>query len=232
MAAGILDQTAMARQAVVNHNPETALDHIRQAMTLANEIEHQAPSAPRPLLVPVAKDIEKTTTYTPVKRGKDGEIIAKRLKKNTSIREVDTDTTTSQLDITASAERLARAEMAVQRGDWTTADTELAAIPNSIIRTQVEGNMPLLKARDNLMLARSRILGDQYKDAAAPLRAAAEALADFEKLSPGPQAEKAEAMRQEIEAYSQRVGRQHTHAIDRIDAWLDPINHWLQAVTQ
>src|ERR1700676_3545544 len=78
MAAGILEQTDMARKAVAARNRAESLDHIRKASLLAGEIQKQSPADARPVLVPVYREIETTTTYRPVKRGK-GEMTANRL---------------------------------------------------------------------------------------------------------------------------------------------------------
>jgi hypothetical protein len=89
--------------------------------------------------------------------------------------------------------------------------------------------MPLLKARENLELARARVLEDQYKDAAAPLRAAAEALADYARQFPGPRADQAESLRKDIDAFAKRVRERPTDTVDRINSWLDPVNTWYAA---
>jgi len=222
LAAGILEQTDMARKAVAARDKGEARDHIRKASLLAGEIQKQSPADARPVMVPVYREIETTTTYRPVKRGK-GEMTANRLKKNTSIREVQGEVASAQLNVTAAAERLPAAEAALERDDWATADTVLSDISKSVVTIQAEGDMPLLKARQNLMLARAHVVDGKYKDAAAPLRAAAEALATFDR---GPNAEQAEKMRQQILDFAANIGHDHTHALGRIDSWLDPVNRW------
>ncbi len=72
MAVGILDQAKLAQQAVASHDKDGATDHIRQALSLSDEIRQNMPNAPQPILVPVYREIETTTTYTPVKH-KEGE---------------------------------------------------------------------------------------------------------------------------------------------------------------
>ena len=92
--------------------------------------------------------------------------------------------------------------------------------------------MPLLKVRQNLQLAKARVLEDKYKEAAAPLRAAAEGLAQYQLLFPGPRAETAEAMRQEMETYARNIARDHVRAADKIDDWLQPVQQWYSALLQ
>jgi hypothetical protein len=226
MAAGILQQSDLARQMVAQHNSDAALDHIRQASTLANEIFQAKPGAPTPLLVRVYQDIDTTTTYAPTKRSRTGEYSADRLKKDTSIRDVDANITTARLDITSAAAHLTAAQNAVERQDWVTADSELGAIPASIIRTNVEGTMPLLEAKQNLELARMRVLENKYKDAEAPLRAAAQNLSDYERMTSAPRAMDAEYYREQIDTFARIVRHRPANAAQQIDAWLTPINTW------
>ncbi len=229
MAVGILEHAAQAREAVSRRDQAAALQHIRDASTLASNIKEQSPGS-APVLVPVAAETSTTKTWSPVKGKKDGEMSARRLKHNTSVREVEQTTTTSLLDVSSAAERLSAAASAIESGDWSTADSSLAAIPQSVIRSQSDGHMPLLKARENLQLARARVLEEKYKDAEAPLRAAADALAAYARISRGPQAEQAQAMRTAIEALAKEIGSRHDGALERIDSWLDPVTQWNQAI--
>jgi hypothetical protein len=230
MATGVIQQSDLARQAVAHRDSAAALDHIRQGSTLADQILKSAPPQPQPVLVWVYKNIDTTTTYSPVKRNPNDEL-TERLKKNTSVRDVEGNITTGKLDVTSAAAHLAAAQNAVERQDWVTADSELGAIPNSVIRTSVEGSMPLLEARQNLELAHMRVLESKFKDARAPLRAAAQDLANYEKLSPGPHANDAEYLRQQIEAYSQTIAHRPAHAAQQIEMWLQPIDKWSQEAT-
>jgi ABC-type amino acid transport substrate-binding protein len=163
-----------------------------------------------------------------VKHGKSGEMTANRLKKDTSVRDTEGEVTTRKLNVTTAAARLPAAEAAVERGDWPAADVALAEIQTGVVQTTANDEMPLMRARENLELARARILENKYADAVVPLRAAAQALADFQKMYPGPRAEQAEFMRQQIAQYAGMVRHDHSDAADRIKSWLDPINQWYQ----
>jgi len=229
LAVGLLDHANQAREAVQRRDRDGALNHIKQALANADALQADS-TQPRPVMAAVSKDVEKTTTYTPLKPNK--QMTAARLKHDTSIREVEANVDTAMLDVTSSAERLRSAQAAVQQQDWTTADTALTAIPNSIIRKHVEGDMPLMKVRENLNLARARVLEGKYNDAKAPLRAAAQALADYEKLSPGPHSERAASMRQAMEEFANHVPHNQDEATTKIDLWLDPVNSWYNEVVK
>jgi len=224
MAAGILDQAKLAQQAVASRDKDSAMDHVKQGLSFAHEIERNSPEA-RPILIAVYRQVDTTTTYTPVKL-KDGETIADRLKKDTSIRGVEGEVTTAKLDVLAAADHLHGAEASLESGDWNGAGAALAAVQLSVVVAQAEGNMPLKMARQNLELARMRVLDGKYKDAAVPLRSAAQALGEFEKRCSGQQASDVDSAQRAMIGYSESISRNHDGATGRIDAWLGSIGQW------
>jgi hypothetical protein len=230
MASGMLQQKKMAQQAIQARDREAALDHIHQAVSLADGILQQTPTNIHPVMVPVAREIETTSTYTPVKHGKEGEMTASRIKKNTSIREVEGDVTIEEVDVTNASDRLRTADAALQKFDWTAAELALDSI--GVVETHSRGDMPLLKARDNLMLARTALGGGKNGAIEAPLRSAAEALGDFaHTTSSGQDAASAEAMQKEILAYAHSTSEKHDDTAQRLNAWLERIEQWHRART-
>lgn len=225
MGAGILDQAKMARQAIAANDNQAALEHIQQARTLADQIMSQAPPEQTPVVVAVSKEIQTTTTYSPVKRGK-GPLTAKRMNKYTSAREVEQDTTTAELNVTNAAGNLESAQLALQRNDPGAADVWLDRVAGNVHEVNANHDAALLMARQNLLLARSRVLEGKYKDAKAPLRAAAQALRDFERQFPGPQAQQAEYMRGQMLNLAHIIHHDHADAIRLIDEWLTPVDQW------
>lgn len=231
MAMTVLNHVNMAREATASHDAEAALDQTGQALTLARQILLESAGQPQPVVVTISKDLETTTTYRPVKRLKHGEFTADRMKHDTSVREVEATGTVEQLDVTNAAQRLAAAQAALQRRDWNTAGQALEEIQQSARTTRVDGSMPLLQARSNLELARSRILEDKPRDAAAPLRAAAQALAEFARQAPGPDAENAGFMRQQMLGQAEHAGRDPAETLDWISSWLDTLSRWDKKMT-
>jgi hypothetical protein len=89
---------------------------------------------------------------------------------------------------------------------------------------------PLLRAKLALEMARARVLEDRFADAAASLRDASKALADYAKDSPGPHAETALFIRGELDSYAAQIVRNHADALDRIDLWRQPVEQWYGAI--
>ncbi len=221
MALTALQETRLAQQAVSIQEPGAALQHVRQARSMLAEIRKSAQPSAEPLLVPISAQVDSTSTYTPVKRSKSGEMTASRMKRRTSVREVEGDITTDQLNVTLASAHLDAAEDALERNDPVAAGSALAAVNNDVVRTETRADMPLMKLRENLELARARFLEGKNKAAATPLRSAAEALAEFRGGSPAVHPGEIDTMRTEIEA-AERDAR-HGHAIDtsRLDFWLN-----------
>lgn len=223
MAAGVVAQADLARQAVRSHDQPAALEHIRQAQSLAAEIQSKAAGQPQPLLIPVRQETETTTTYVDVKHRKSGEMTADRMKKRTHVGDVEQQTTAEALNVNTAAERLRAAQSDVERGDWTAAETDLTNAGSLVRVASLDTEIPLARAQRNLMLARTRLMEGKSSAAAAPLREAAQALVDFEKQNPGPAAQQAEAMRQNMEA----MARHHDEASSaKIDEWLRTLEQW------
>lgn len=231
MAVTALNHVNMARQAVDAHDQKAALDHVGQALTTSRQILLESAAQPQPVVVTLSKDIETVTTYRPVKHRGGGEMTADRMKHDTSVREVQGVGSVEQWNVTAAADQLAQAKSALERQDFAAADSILSGIQNGVIRTRVDGDMPLLEAKQNLQMARARILESKPGDAKAPLRAAAQALADFQRLAPGPDAEKANYMRQQMLDRAERIRHDHSDSVDWIDSWLATIDKWERKTT-
>jgi hypothetical protein len=88
-----------------------------------------------------------------------------------------------------------------------------------------------LIARQNLLLARSRVAAHRYSEAIPPLVATAEALAFFEEQEIGRNdgvGGAAADTRQQILDYAAGIETDNDDAVNNIDAWLDQIRQWNQ----
>jgi hypothetical protein len=223
LAAGVLDQTGQARQAIAAHDRDTAIGHVRRAIATVDQIQQSATDSARPLMIPVYREVETTTTVTPVKH-KDA-----ALKHNSSVRGVDGESTTARLDITAAGERLHAAQASLEAGDFSAADAALGAVEKSVSVTQTTGDMPLRMVKQNLELAKARVQDGKYREAELPLKSAAQAIGDYERLFPDRRTADMESARQAMLGYSAKIAHEHDDAAGRIDAWMDMLRQWTPA---
>jgi YfdX protein len=219
LAAGVLQQTRVAKQAIASHDRDSAIGHVKQAIATVNEIQQNAGELPHPLMIPISSQTETSTTVTPVHKNGD-------LKHNSAVRGVDGETSTTRLNLTAAADRLPVAEAALESGDWNAANAALGDVEGSTSVTQTTGNMPLNMARQNLELAKTRVMEGKYHDAVLPLRSAAQALGDYERRISGQQAANIETTRQAMLSMAAHITHEHDGAVGQIDAWTEMTRQW------
>lgn len=236
MAASVLEHTRQARAAIGAHDKTGALGHINQALKTANEVQNAAEAngmgTKGKLMVPIYRELETESVYRPVKHGKGETMTAGRLKRDTSIREVTGRMTGTSLDVTGAREHLEAARTALNNGDFAVADSALDAVEKGVVTESANFYVPLLRARENLDLARERVLEGKYKDAKMPLLAAAQALANYQKLSPGPHAGDAGYLRARIDGYAADIAHRHGDALDRIRNWSETVDRWCAEMTR
>lgn len=220
-AAGVLSEANQARQAVLKQDQTAALDHVRNAKDLAEEMQAAMAGQPQPLLVPVTTHVETSTMYTNVRRHHNGQV---SLKKNTNVSEVNENVTSGQLNVTTAADYLNAAEADVRNLDWNNAANNLSAATKLVNVDVSDANAPLLLARQNLLLARSRIQEGRSRAAVLPLRQAANALGQFEQERHGPLSQQAADMRASIDVYARQVRRNPD--VSKINNWMDTISKW------
>jgi hypothetical protein len=230
LATGVMEQTKAARHGIAANDRDAALAHVTEALGMIHQIQSAAAAnnmeSQGRLVVPITGELETESVYGPVKRGDEGKLIARRMKRGTNVRDVTGTVTRSMLDVNAAESNLKTAQAALVSENFTTADAALAAAQQNVVTETANENLPLLRAKQNLTLARTRVLEGKYKDARMPLKSAAQALADYEKLSAGPHASEAGDMRLAISAYADRVGRDHSDALDRIQDWSSKVDSW------
>ncbi len=200
LANSVMDHTVKARTAIAAGDTAAARRDVDDGLRLATRARKALEASGKPLVVPLSEEVETTSTIGPLKRGEP-------LDRKAAVRNVEVEHRSVTLDVGMAQEKLSAARAALERGDVAAADTQLAALAQGT-EEQVQLLDPaLLKARQNLLLARTRVEQGRYKDAEAPLHAAAKALGDS-------------AMGRDIEGYAKRIRHDNTGALERIDAWV------------
>jgi hypothetical protein len=223
LGASVLQHTEVAGQALANHDTRTALEEVRQALAATDQINAASPAAEEPLRVPLASDFDAISTMVPAKRhGSAG-----RLKHNSSVSEVNGTYTVTALNVSSARAYLLAAQTALRSGDLDAASTDLASVKGDVVTSSFTGAMPLVQAKDNLNLATARVKDGKFKDAILPLKSASRALQSFAHQEPQPRhADLAAKIALDMDAYADRIEKDHQDASGRIAGWLDQVTAW------
>ena len=127
--------------------------------------------------------------------------------------------TSVSLDTGMAKQRLNGAKTAMENGNLQEADNALAAIQEGVELTTVTSEMPLLKGRQNLALAKS--MAQQGRPAKRMLQAVSDALAEYEVRHSALHANEAANLRQEIDTSTGPV------SADKIDRWWNQVAGWM-----
>jgi hypothetical protein len=227
IASSVLSEARQARAAAAANDKPGAMTHLNQALSLTSQIA-QYPHVGARQLIPVSTEIDTTSTYRPVKKSKDGELTANRLKRDSNVRDSTAEITHSSLDVGMAQSSLESARTALEANDLSSAERALASVQSAVVRESANENVPLLRAQQNLELARSRVLEGKYKDAVLPLRSAAQALEEYRQMPQAPHSADAQYMIGRINAYSDQINKDRGDALTNIDMWLNPVRNWYQ----
>jgi len=219
----LLARTEVARQALAHRDTTAALDQIAQAIAAADQIRAASKSSEEPLRVELSRDVDAISTIVPAKpRGS-----ADRLKKNSSVSQVSGTYNATVLNVSSARNHLVAAQTALNNGDLDAAATDLASVEGDKSFTSYNGEMPLMQARDNLALALARVRDTKYKDAILALKSASRAIDRYAHQEPRPKhAQRASTVAIQLNAFADRIEKDHEDAADRIAGWMAQVNDW------
>ena len=231
----LLDATNEARVAVQAENIEDAQFHINHAMENANMILN---SSPHRRYAQLYDELDRYSVLGPImaqrnngqnsnNQNSDASHIA--ASTHTAVRDVQGQYTSVALDVQAAKDHLNVANQALQQGNFQKADGALQAVQDSVVVTTVAADLPLLRARENLALARESAEDGHFGETQAALRAASRALADYANNS-SPHANDVRSLRSQIVSFSQSLQQHHTDAVSKIDQWWDQTTDWMVPV--
>jgi hypothetical protein len=149
-------------------------------------------------------------------------------KSNTppaAVREVAGDYTDVAVSTTVAKTNLQAARTAIQQGKLKIADKALADVQQGVSMESIEANMPLSRARENLILARSAAENGNWTEVHAALAAASNALVGYSNAG-RPHSAEAKSLQQQIDAYDKTVQQNHNDAVAKINAWWNTTSDW------
>lgn len=139
--------------------------------------------------------------------------------------------TSVSLDTRAAESNLKAAKKALENGNLSEAKTDLAAVQNSVMTETVESDMPLLRARENLIIARMAARQGNFQQVHTSLEAASRALNAYEQEG-GQYATQAQQLQSKINNYDQTVAQNHSNASARIQAFWNKTTDWVSPAQQ
>lgn len=230
LAGNMLGQVNQARAGIKKGSDSIALAHVKKAQNDLKQVEAKTNNA---TIVPVYHEFVSTSILTPVRteqranahpqanqpagNGGNQKKVVHEVAGNYSEMLVSTQVAKTNLDAALTD---------LKRGDLSDADKALARVQQGVKFRANKADMPLAKARQNLILARESARTGEYSETKAALQAASQALATYQQNG-GPHSTDAANLKKQIDSYSQNVMQNHADAISTINQWWNTTMGWM-----
>lgn len=226
----LLYDTSQARTALKENQRGPATQDISQALQADNQITGHH-------LVPLYSELDEYSVIGPIMSARspaasnapNQSASAQAANQNRpealAVRQVTGDYTAAELDPALARTHLQAAQQALANGNVQLADQALKGVQDSVILVSVGSDLPLVRARDNLVLARMDVRHGQYQKAHLDLQAACRALNAYAQGG-GAFSGQAEALRSEIQNYNGNIQNDHAQAAANIESWWNQTAGW------
>ncbi len=236
-AAQMLEHTADARQAIQDKDQQKAMSHVNQALEAAGKIQTTAG------MIPIYTELERVSIIGPLRAARGGQTgessttasreATEPQSSSTAVRDVEGGFTSVAVDMSQARTHLDAAKTALQSNDMAQADRALQAVQSSVSMTTVEGDMPLVKARQNLSLAMTQAQQGQVSNAQAPLKEAMNALNTYGQTSSAAHASEAAQMSRDIQNFASTMqDKTQAQVSDQIQQWWNRLADWTSGSSQ
>jgi flagellin-specific chaperone FliS len=228
LAGKMLDETNLARTAIKDKNSSAALQHVERAQTELRNLQARARGA---TMIPVYQEFTSVSILQPVvaeqnaREGKGNRSTTNAKQEPAVVHQVAGDYTDVAVSTVVAKNNLEAAKMALQKGNLKLADNALADVQQGVSIESIEANMPLAKARENLILARAAAEKGDYAEVHAALKSASNALANYIHES-RPHSSEANSLKQQIDSYNASVQQNHGDAVAKINSWWNTTSDW------
>jgi flagellin-specific chaperone FliS len=225
-ALEILAQVEQARQAIAANQSQEALHHIHRALAIHSRLMASAQSYGHSLLVPLYWEFDESSVLGPMMaQRKDASAPASKHQPVT-VQAASTQYTFVALDLRKVERRLVAAQSALQQNQMQQADASLSHIADELVVMKVQGEYPLLAARENLGLAEMAVSSGHYQEAAAALKEASITLDQYASSKSSHRPYEAKSLSKRIAALSGTVEHDHAGAAQQIDKWWNEVSTW------
>lgn len=220
MAGKMLDCTNQARIAIKSDNRTSALQDVERAQNELRRIESRAHGA---TMIPIYQEFVSISILDPVRA--EHQARNQTANQGATVHQVAGDYTDVTVSTAVAATNLEAAKTALENNNLKRADQALADVQEGVSIEEVEANMPLSRARENLILARSALENKNYTEASADLALASHALANY-ATSNGSHAAQAKSICQQIDSYKQNLEQDPAAAVSAINKWWNTLSGW------
>jgi hypothetical protein len=214
LAGKMLDYTNRARTAIQEKDQKLALQDVNKAESYLQQVQARADGS---TMIPVYQEFVSVAILAPVR--------AEQSARHSVVHQVAGDYTSVVVNTTVAKNNLAAAEKALQNYDLKTADAALSDVQEGVQIEASEADMPLVKARENLILARSNAREKKYGEAQAALQAASKALGRYAQEN-GPHASAAKDLKQQIDNTDKNLQQNHAGILPEMNRWWNTTADW------
>lgn len=242
-ALRLIDQ---GRQAIIIKDQSRATQSVQQALDLVNQAGEKLPATgenSNTHVVPIFAELEQTSFLQPVltakKESSKGE---QQMAGNQNpqsqesalpqsdqppvVKRVEGGYSYIGLDLNAAKEHLQQAKQYLNNNEAAKADVELARAQQSVDTGSITTDMPLVRARENLALARNEAQSSHYRQAKLNLTAASKALTEYGNSPQAKHANDAKGLSSQIESFSAKIANNHQDAQSKIENWWNQVAGW------
>lgn len=224
LSARMLNNTAQAKIAAENQDKQDALMYIGRAQRELQQIRGERSDK----MVPIYSEVTDVWVLGPMlnaRHGQQPEASQAPPTQNTqnhgiAVRDVRDRYTGIWLDTEGDQAHLQAAENAIHSGNFAAARSALSAVQDSLVVERVSGDLPLMQARENLVLAREAANRGDHAEEQTAIRAADHALREYAKDN-GRHAQQAQQLCQQMtQQASSNV------SANQINQWWNEVSDW------
>jgi hypothetical protein len=237
-AARMLRHVHQARLALKQQNLQSALDNVNKANTLARIVENSLPEIEvraqissgdhkynetevvKQWVIPIYAELDETgSVLFPVKRTK------KDVAANETVGQIDLQYTSASLDFQEAKHYLTSATLDLQKNEAASADKNLAAVQDSVIFEYEETDLPLVRARWNLIEAARLAANKQYGEAKESLQKASNALESYAGKTGKEMSEKTKELAEEVRKLGNSLEEKSSGIGEKIQTFWDKVTN-------
>lgn len=233
LAGQLIDDTNNARAALESGSHQAAIDEVNQAQQILNRIERRAPGV---ALVPVYQEFVSVSILTPVLAEQNARKALQKEQaasnetatKNNNpavVHQVAGEYTRVMLDTVITKKALAAAVYDLGGANWKAADSALSDVQQAVEMESVKSDMPLSRARENLILARYAARQGNYLEARDSLDAASKSLSQY-VADNGPHSDQAKKLEAQIGSFAGNIQQERSEAVSKINGWWNTTSDW------